>query len=462
MTTEGVLPVPGTGELLDTTVVTQENGESQAHREVVVLADPDDAAARAGVTNATPSSTDYGSLIRQIEHPASRGAFGWLRVSAPTTLFDSKQLFDNAPLYWDDQEVSGSGTTSVHSALKASSTLGVALNTAGKRVRQTFQSFNYQPGKSQLVMMTGNMGDSGGGSGIDAGMGLYNGTDGVAVRSVDGVLQLFVSSGVSGSVVEDSVSQGSFNGDNLDGTGPSGLTLDPTQTQIWWMDMEWLGVGTVRTGFVINGEFILCHSFHHANLVGNVYMSTPNLPLRYWLENDGTGAATTLQHICSTVISEGGVERIGNLHYHSTEGTHINADTANTLYAVVGIRLQAAKIGQVVDLTNISLINAAADDFEWIVMWNPTVAGTFTYTDHVNSAIQTAVGATANTVTGGHEMNGGFVKAGNTTGSVSVEISNALRLGAAIDGTLDEIVLCVRPLTNGADIDGGVSWRELT
>ena len=36
------------------------------------------------------------------------------------------------------------------------------------------------------------------------------------------------------------------------------------------------------------------------------------------------------------------------------------------------------------------------------------------------------------------------------------------RLGAAIDGTRDEIVLCVRPLTNNADIEGSLNWRELS
>jgi len=77
----------------------------------------------------------------------SSDAFGRLRVSSPHTLIDSKQIFDNQPLYWDDSGVSGTGTTSTHSTLTAMTTMGVSLNTAGKRVRQTFQRFNYQPGK---------------------------------------------------------------------------------------------------------------------------------------------------------------------------------------------------------------------------------------------------------------------------------------------------------------------------
>ncbi len=47
-------------------------------------------------------------------------AFGRKRVSDVFTLFDSKQLYDNLPLLYDDQQVSGSGTTSVHNPAKAS------------------------------------------------------------------------------------------------------------------------------------------------------------------------------------------------------------------------------------------------------------------------------------------------------------------------------------------------------
>ena len=98
---------------------------------------------------------------------ATGDPFGRLRVSQPFTLFDSKQIYDNQPFYWDDQEVSGSGTSSTHSAARASSTMAVAASTAGRRVRQTFQSFNYTAGKGQLIICTGVLDKSGGGAGIN-------------------------------------------------------------------------------------------------------------------------------------------------------------------------------------------------------------------------------------------------------------------------------------------------------
>ena len=73
-------------------------------------------------------------------------AFGRSRVSEPYTVFDSKQLGSNQSLFWDDQETSGSGTSSDYSEDTSSTTLTVSATTAGTRVRQTFQRFNYQPG----------------------------------------------------------------------------------------------------------------------------------------------------------------------------------------------------------------------------------------------------------------------------------------------------------------------------
>ncbi|MFN9957026.1 MAG: hypothetical protein ACK55I_28325, partial [bacterium] len=87
--------------------------------------------------------------------PAGIDAFGRQRVSNPEMIFNSKQVFDNQSIYWDDIQESGSGTASAYDKNRASSTLSVSANTVGKRTRQTFMRFNYQAGKAQLIMMTG-------------------------------------------------------------------------------------------------------------------------------------------------------------------------------------------------------------------------------------------------------------------------------------------------------------------
>jgi len=263
------------------------------------------------------------------------------------------------------------------------------------------------------------------------------------------------------------VSQTALNLDKLDGPGSSGFNIDLDKTQIWVIDFEWLGVGKSRFGIVDSeANIVYCHEFRNANVLDVVYMSTPNLPLRYSIENDGTGVATSMDALCATVISEGGQQDIGVLGYQSTEGTHINANTAGTIYAIMGIRLKAANLGTTIKIKGITLINDTNDDFEWLLIMNPTLANSVTFGDKTNSSLQTAVGnpgAHSNsTVTGGTTITGGFVKSGGGSGDVTMGTENALLLGSTIAGVPDELYLCCRPLSANADINGGLTWRELS
>ena len=397
----------------------------------------------------------------------SLDAFGRLRISEPHTVFESKLIFDNSPLFWDDQEVSGSGTTSTHSVNTAS--IVMAVGTAvGKRVRQTFIRPNYQPGKSQLILMSGNLCVSGGGLGITSACGLFDDNNGIFFQAKDNDINVVIRSKTTGSPVDDSVSQVNWNLDTLDGLGPSGHRVDFTKSQIFMLDYEWLGVGRVRLALVLNGIPVYCHEFDNSNKLTGVYMSTPNLPLRYQIENDGTGIASSMRQICSTIIFEGGRTEIGETRWASTAGAALVTDTENVIYALVGIRLKSSHIGHTIEIQNIATqIQTASEFIEWSLLFNPTVAGSFIYGDQTNSGVQISLGATANTVTNGIAILGGFDQTGNQAsggGGSANEINNALLLGSAIDGTLDTMVLCVRP-TGGAaamSVEGGIAWRELT
>lgn len=395
------------------------------------------------------------TIARMGDSP-SIDAFDRLRVSNPETIFDSKQLNDNLPLIWDDQQVSGAGTTSVHNADEAATTIGVSALTAGKRVRQTFQRFNYQPGKSQENLFTFTM--FGALAGITKEVALFDDDNGLFARNKGGVMSLIVRSHVTGTAVDTVAEQSAWNLDTMDGRGGSGINLDFSKSQILFIDFEWLGVGRVRFGFVIDGIIVYCHQFLNANNLVHVYMSTPNLPVRYSIENDGTGAADEFVHICTSIISEGGSTSTGVLRYASTDGTHVDANVADEVYAVVGIRLKDGYLGTTIKETAITMISETNDDFEWILIGNPTVAGTFTFVDEGNGgSVEIARGATANTVTGGVPTGGGWSKSSSV---VSSGLDNSLHLGVAIDGTKDAIVLCVRPVSSNADIQGSMTYRE--
>ena len=390
-------------------------------------------------------------------------AFDRLRVSEPYTVFDSKQLHDNSPLFWDEEITDVSGNAdATHSTTNAAVTMTVDGN-GDVVVRQTKMRFNYQPGKSQMILLTGKLTNT---TNVKARIGAFSGdATATAPAGSNGVFfevdsgTIYVVKRKNGS--DTRVAQSSWNIDPFDGTGPSEVTIDPTKVQIGFIDFEWLGVGRIRMGFVIDGIIYYCHQFNHANTETAVYMSTPNLPLRY--EISSSGGSSSLDHICSSVISEGGVENNGVVRAASTSGTHVDANTADTVYAVVGIQLKTTHLDTTIIPTDLQMLAETESNFEWLLMWNPTVAGTFTYSDETNSAIQSAKGATANTVTGGLLLASGWAsstKQGSSSASSSLD--TPLRLGSAIDGTRDTLVLCVRPLSADADIQGSLTWRELS
>jgi len=395
-----------------------------------------------------------------IADSAHNDAFGRLRVSNPFTVFDSKQVFDNTPLRWSDGAINGTNTTSVYTKAEASTVIGVTNAKQGTRVRQTFQRFNYQPAKSQLLFITFAGIDTV--AGITKRVGLFDASNGLFLQSKDGDISFVNRTGVSGTVRDNVISRLSWNLDYMDGNGPSKIRLDFTKAQIMIIDFEWLGVGRVRFGFVVDGKIYYAHQMLNTNVVSNVYMSTPNLPIRYEIANDGTGPTSTLKCICSSLISEGGSEPQGLLFSTDNGVTKVDANVIGTTYALLGIRLKQAYIGAIVDLLNVETLTTTVTSYKWSLLWNPTVAGTFTYEDITNSACQRALGATANEVTGGVQLDSGYVSSSaQAKGASSEVVNNALHLGADINNVVDTLVLAVTPIDVNADIFGSMAWREI-
>lgn len=403
------------------------------------------------------------SIITTSLPESNYDAFGHIKFSSPHTLFDSKQLGDQRNLFWDIDEITATGTpSSVYNANAASTTLTVGPTEIQHYVRQTFQRFNYQPGKSQEVEITARFGDTP--SGITKRAGLFDGSNGMFFQLSGSQFSIGLRSSTSGSPVDTIIDQANWSEDTMNpdlGNNPSGIRIDPTRRQIFFIDYEWLAVGTIRFGLFIDGQLFFIHKIHHANTVSSIgaYMTTPNLPIRYEILNDGTGATSSMETICVTIKSYGGQENTGIVRGESGGGTPtVSSGTSGVLYAGIGIRLKTIYYDNILKLLNFSMASTTNDAYEWQVLLNPTVAGTFTYSSVANSAAEVARGSgTTNTVTGGTILDAGYAAA-NT--SVS-ELSDTIRyLGNTIDGTPDEIVICHRPLGANADIYTAINWIE--
>lgn len=233
---------------------------------------------------------------------ASLDAFGRLRVSNPATLFDSSFQYDLRQVYWQE-DTAGSATVAEVSN-QSSARLTVTASASDSAVMQTRDYFRYQPGKSLAITMTGVFGAAT--AGVVKRMGYFDAENGLFLEQNGTTDVAFVRrTYTSGTAVNNRYVQTAWNIDKFDGTGASGITLDLTKGQIFFVDLQWLSLGRVRYGFEVNGILYYCHEYNAANELDVAYMTSANLPVRYEITSDGTNG-DSMDAICQTVQSEGG------------------------------------------------------------------------------------------------------------------------------------------------------------
>ena len=388
-------------------------------------------------------------------------AFGRLRVSNPFTLFDSSHRFaDNA--LWSTGAATG-GTATFNSA-QGLVDLAVTTASGSEVIRETTKVFSYQPGKSLLVLNTFVM--SAAKTNLRQRVGYYGAENGYYLELNNSAISFVERSSVTGALVNTPVAQASWNVDPMDGSGPSGITLDLTKAQILFMDLEWLGVGTVRIGFIINGNFYVCHKFHHANLITSTYITTASLPLRYEITNTGvTSGASTLKQICSSVLSEGGYELNG---LQQAIGIPINTPrtlgTAGTFYPVISLRLKSTRLDGIIILTALSIMPITTGNYNWqVIATGTTTGGTWTSAG-ANSCAEYNI--TGTTFAGGRILASGFFNASNQGASQVDILKEALfkfQLERnALTSTPFELTLVIASDSASDTVVASLDWEEIS
>jgi len=394
----------------------------------------------------------------------SSDAFGRQRIAQPLTLFDSSHRYQDNGLWATATGVSSTATFDANQGLV---TLNVPTTSGAYVKRETKQVFSYQPGKSLLIMSTFVMEPAK--TNLRQRVGYFNNDNGLYFQ-INGTTNSFVErSSVTGSVVETVVNQIDWNVDKLDGNGPSGITLDLTKAQILWMDIEWLGLGTVRVGFIIDGKFIQCHAFNHANTITSTYITTASLPLRYEIENLGTTAnSSTLKQVCSTVISEGGYELRGKQNAVGTPiSTPYDLTATGVKYPVASIRLKASpnRLDAIVIPTATSILGVGNNaTFAWTLQQGATTSGGTWTSAGADSAIEYNLSGVSSS--GGSPLARGYISS-TTQSSVSLNILKEALFNFQLrrngfTGTPEEFSLLVETKTAGDDVYAALDWEEIS
>lgn len=409
----------------------------------------------------------YGNLVGPANPSgAAVDAFGRARVSQPYTLWESFHRYqDNGKI---SSANSATGSSSTHRPNESAIDCTIT-NTANSYVyRESSRVFAYQPGKSLQILQTFVMAPSQ--VGLRQRFGYFGTQNGHYLEVEDHNTYFVRRSYVTGSVVNTRVTQADWNVDKMDGTGPSLITLDISKPQILWTDIEWLGVGSVRQGFVINGQFITCHVWHHANQANanTTYMTTACLPVRCEIENYNSMANTsTLKVICTTVISEGGFEPRGRPRTCGHEpNTATVMTTSGTYYPVAAIRLKSDRADGVVLPKNITILGLTGNGsrLRFKIVTGAAVTGGTWVDAGSDSSVQYNISGTG--MTGGVELYSGY-QAINNQGTVAIDIGGGDLFRYQLErnsftGGNSTFVLAATGAGNGDTCIGGIDWEEMT
>ena len=393
-------------------------------------------------------------------------AFGRLRTSTPFTLFDSTQRFGKDTNF--SESLTGAGTCT-HDANSSTLLLNVTSN-GDKVIRESNKVFAYQPGKSLFVMRTFRMSDA---ANLIQRVGYYNAEDGVFLEKNGSTVNIVKRSSASGTVQEVRIPQTEWNVDRLDGyantTNPSGITLDNDRVQIFFMDFEWLGVGSVRCGFVIDGDFHVAHKFHHANKQPSAnndttlpYMKTACLPVRCEIES--TGGTGTLRLICSTVISEGGYDLRGRPRSVGHElNTGRQLTNINQLYPLMSVRLKPNRLNGIAVPKNYEIFSLNPGSFRYSIISGQTSGGAWANTGSDSIVEYNLTPTSVNVGNTVHEI--GFISATNqasgSTGQTDLPFKYQLERNP-FSNTATEFIIAVTTTTNNPNVCCVLNWEEVT
>ena len=398
----------------------------------------------------------FNNISIQSADSPSIDAFARWRISTPQTIFDNKQLYDTGSLVWATKII-GNATASFLPN-NACVVLTAGSSSSGV-IRQSRKRNVYQAGKSQLIVITGNF--SGSAANTIKRFGYFDGNNGIYFMTSGSSFGVGLKTNTTGTPTETFISQSSWNLDRCDGTGPSGNVFNLTASQIIFADIEWLGVGRVRYGIFQNGLATYVHQITNVNTQPTVYMSTPNLPIRFEIINSGSIPQSML-HICSTVVSEGGLEQIGQIK--AISNTNAFSITNGTYCGLIAIRQKSSSLDcSVVPLSLTTGQTTGTSVYETVLLVNPSGSLNWNWQNLPNSVIQYATSSDTSLAisTDGNKIYSSINSGVTSTSDLFYDANFAL--GSDVDGNQDVLVLAWKE-ANGtaANTAASLTWRELT
>lgn len=233
------------------------------------------------------------------------------------------------PYHINSQKLSlstaSSGTVTSSPPFAVVSTIGT-----GSASFQTLNRGHYQPGQGMNCLFTAVFTSGVNSTTQYAGLGdSYNGFFFGYNGATFGILQLSTVYGVtvsSQTVNNIWIPQASWDQDPFNGTGASGVVLDPTKGNVYKIQMQWLGFGIIN--FFIenpnNGQFSLVHTINYSNVNTLTSLSNPSLPASVFVTNRTVSNPISVKTPCMAIFVEGNIFNGSIIYSHNTQTGNIN------------------------------------------------------------------------------------------------------------------------------------------
>lgn len=409
---------------------------------------------RGGTNNAIIGNT--GDRLRtEIHLPSTylRGTFGGLRTVSTQNVFESLFTFNKQALIWD--EVLTGGATSALNTNTKSIDMTVPTTSGASVTRQTFRRIRYNPSRTVQVLSAAVLGAPK--VNVKRQVGQNDDTNGLFFE-LDGLTANCVRrTSTSGSVVDVKYPQSSWNIDKFDGTGPSGLTIDFTKHNLYYVQYAFQGFGDIVWGFYLNGQISFCHRETTGNILSVPFMSFAHLPCRVRIENTGvTASSTTMSYNSCAVKNEGEDAEIEGQVLSYSDGPQVNVNQVPV--PVISVRLGPGFEKAIADLLAVNIFATTADE----VIWSLWIGATLTGATFGVTASYTQLDIAATAMTGGTQLLSGIVAQNTGSADISqklLEQVNSL-IGSNIAGASQVITLAAKSRATQATVSSTLTWRE--
>lgn len=250
--------------------------------------------------------------------------------------------------------------------------------------------------------------------------------------------------------------------DPLDGTGASGMTIDPTKLNVWAIRFQFLGAGAIQLLVEDDstGDLVVVHEILFANKNTSPHSYNPNYHLQAYANNKATTSNLIVNTASVAYFVEGktGLVELQQPQFSSGEKTKLTVTTEVAVFTIRSKSTYASKtnfIATLLEYVSASVEAGATNNLANIrLVKNATLGGSPSYAD-INTTDSTIdIDVAGTTVGGGKELINIPLAGKNAQASINL-VQYLIGMEAG------DTITVAASSANSATIKSGLLWKEL-